>query len=92
MTDTLLIELEKNRVTFDTKQSYTFALGPEDLIKMSGLQNAEGRPALEKLMTECHISIIENHLHVVDVIEIKKNADFYRKMALRKKQQESSRR
>ncbi len=92
MTDALLIELEKNRVKFTSKLSHTFTLGPEDLIKMAGLQNAEGRPALEKLMNECHISIMENKLHATDVIEIKKNADYYRKMALRKAQREASRR
>ncbi len=92
MTDALLIELEKNRVKFTPKLSHTFALGPEDLIKMVGLQNAEGRPALEKLMNECKMSILENRLHTDDVMEIKKNADYYRKMALRKKQREASRR
>ncbi|MDC7224929.1 MAG: cyclic nucleotide-binding domain-containing protein [Spirochaetales bacterium] len=92
MTDALLLELEKSRVKFTAKLSHTFSLGPEDLIKMAGLQNAEGRPALEKLMAECKLSIMDNHLHANDVLEIKKNADYYRKMALRKKQRDASRR
>ncbi|MDC7219670.1 MAG: cyclic nucleotide-binding domain-containing protein [Spirochaetales bacterium] len=91
MTDALLIELEKSRVPFGSKISHTFSQGPEDIIKMAGLQNAEGRPALEKLMSECKLSIMENRIFAEDVREIKKSADYYRKMALLKKQREARR-
>jgi CRP-like cAMP-binding protein len=92
MTDALLIELEKSRVSFQAKMSHTFSLGPEDLIKMVGLQNAEGRPALEKILKESNMSIQNNRLHTDNVMDVKKNADYYRKMALRKLSREKSRR
>ena len=90
MTDALLIELEKGRVPFQAKMSHTFSLGPEDLIKMVGLQNAEGRPALERILNESKMSIVENKLHTDNVMEVKKNADYYRKMALRKRSREKN--
>jgi CRP-like cAMP-binding protein len=92
MSDALMIELEKSRVPFTAKLSHTFSVGPEDLIKMVGLPNAEGRPALEKIMGECKLSILDRKLHTDDVLEIKKNVDYYRKMAIRKKQRNESRR
>lgn len=92
MTDALLIELEKKRVPFQDKTSHTFSVGPEDLIKMVGLQTAEGRPVLEKILKECNMRIIENKLHTDNVMDVKKNSDYYRKMALRKRSRENSRR
>jgi len=83
MCDALLLELQKQRIIPANKQSYTFNLGPEDLIKSVGLPNAEGRQAMEKLFKEVKLSIVNGKIFSENILEIKKSADYYMKMQRR---------
>lgn len=91
MCDALVLELEKQKINPMTKQTYIFNMNPEDLIKSVGLPNAEGRQAIEKLMKEVNITVMDGKLFSENIQDIKKSADFYIKMQ-RRKQNQSERR
>jgi len=91
MCDALVLELEKQRINPMAKQTFTFNMNPEDLIKSVGLPNAEGRQAIEKLMKEVNITVVDGKLFSENIQEIKKSADFYIKMQRRKENQSDRR-
>lgn len=80
MYDALLIQLEKNRVPIRSGESYTFDIGPKELINMVGLPMAEGNNALRMLLQNPRIKAVDNRIFTSDVEEILKQANYYRKM------------
>ncbi|MCX7948843.1 MAG: cyclic nucleotide-binding domain-containing protein [Treponemataceae bacterium] len=79
MYDALLIQLEKNRAPMGTG-SYTFDFGPKELINMVGLPLSEGNLVIHKLLENPKIRVVDAKIHVVDVSEIVKQTEYYRKM------------
>ncbi|MCX7786209.1 MAG: cyclic nucleotide-binding domain-containing protein [Spirochaetes bacterium] len=80
MYDALLIQLEKARVPIRGGESYTFDIGPKELINMVGLPMAEGNNALRVLLQNPRIKAVDNRIFTSDVEEILKQANYYRKM------------
>jgi len=80
MYDALLIQLEKARVPIRSGESYTFDIGPKELINMVGLPMAEGNNALRLLLQNPRIKAVDNRIFTSDVEEILKQANYYRKM------------
>jgi CRP-like cAMP-binding protein len=80
MYDALLIQLEKNRVNVNSSQSYTFDFGPRELVNMVGLPQGDGTLVLRKMMENRKIQILKDKVYVVDVSEIVKQTEYYRKM------------
>jgi CRP-like cAMP-binding protein len=80
MYDALLIQLEKARVPIRSGESYTFDIGPKELINMVGLPMAEGNNALRILLQNPRIKAVDNRIFTSDVEEILKQANYYRKM------------
>lgn len=80
MYDALLIQLEKARVPIRSGESYTFDIGPKELINMVGLPMAEGNNALRVLLQNPRIKAVDNRIFTSDVEEILKQANYYRKM------------
>ena len=78
--DALLIQLEKNRVYIRPKESYFFSFGTQELIHMVGLNQAEGSQAVSEMMSNNRFKVVDNKIHCQDVDEIKKQAEYYRKM------------
>jgi CRP-like cAMP-binding protein len=83
MYDALLIQLEKNRVNTTVEQAHIFDFGPKELINMIGLSPEEGNLAIKKLLINRNIQLVNDHLHVSDVFEIAKQAQFFRNMQQR---------
>jgi CRP-like cAMP-binding protein len=83
MYDALLIQLEKDRVNTTVEQSYVFGFGPTDLINMIGLSPAEGNQMIKKLLVNRNIRLVEDRIHVNDVFEIAKQAQFFRNVQQR---------
>ncbi|MFA6506360.1 MAG: cyclic nucleotide-binding domain-containing protein [Treponemataceae bacterium] len=79
MYDALQIQLEKNRVPFGSAP-YTFDFGPKELINMVGLPPADGNLVLRKLLENSKIRAIENKMSLMDVSEVVKQTEYYRKM------------
>ncbi|GAB4224352.1 MAG: cyclic nucleotide-binding domain-containing protein [Spirochaetales bacterium] len=80
MYDALLIQLERARVPIRSGESYTFDIGPKELINMVGLPMAEGNNALRSLLQNPRIKAVDNRIFTSDVEEILKQANYYRKM------------
>jgi CRP-like cAMP-binding protein len=78
--DGLQLQLEKARVTIGQNETYTFDLGPRELMNMVGLPQGEGHHALQKLLTNSRIRVIDNKIFVTDTEEIVKQASYYHKM------------
>ncbi|MDR0402161.1 MAG: cyclic nucleotide-binding domain-containing protein [Treponema sp.] len=83
MYDALLIQLEKNRVPINASP-YAFDFGPKELVNMVGIPQQEGVLVLRKLMENKKIQILKERdkdkIYVLDVSEIAKQTEYYRKM------------
>ncbi len=80
MYDALLIQLEKNRVTFNPYASYTFDFGPRELANMVGIPPKDANLLLRKMLENGKIVIENDKIHANKVGEIIKQAEFYKKM------------
>jgi CRP-like cAMP-binding protein len=80
MYDALQIQLEKNRVQARPGMTYTFDFGPRELVNMVGLPAGEGNLVVHKLLENQKIKVVENKICVLDVAEIEKQTEYYRKM------------
>lgn len=80
MYDALLIQLEKKQINLTSSQSYTFDFGPKELMNMVGLPPTDGTLVLRKMMENRKIQILQDKVYTVDVSEITKQTEYYRKM------------
>ena len=89
--DRLWLELEKNRVEASPGTTHTFEFGPKDLINMVGMSMEEGRAVLTKLFENKKIKSADNRIVTTDNDEIRKQAEYYKKMEkIQKSRQEGS--
>jgi CRP-like cAMP-binding protein len=80
MYDALHIQLEKNRVPIRPGSAYSFDFGPKELVGMVGLPVNEGNLVIHKLLENNKVRIADNKFVVLDVAEIVKQSEYYRKM------------
>ncbi len=78
--DSLALQLEKNRVPIMRGSSYTFDFGANDLVNMVGLSVRESGDLIRKLFENKKLRLIDNKIFAADVEEIKKQADYFKKM------------
>jgi CRP-like cAMP-binding protein len=78
--DALLIQIEKNRVSIQPNEAFTFDFGAKELINMVGLPTNEGNAILRQLFENKKVKLIDNKIHVTDIEEVEKQAKYYRKM------------
>ena len=60
--------------------SYTFDIGPKELVNMVGLSASEGSDLIRRMFDGKKLKIMDNKIFVTDVEEIKKQAEYYKKM------------
>jgi CRP-like cAMP-binding protein len=77
--DMLQIQLEKIRVSLKTNSSFTFNFGPKELANMVGLSSADGDKIIRKLLENRNFLIVKDKLYVVNVSEVARQAEYYRK-------------
>ena len=80
MLDMLFIQLEKKRIDFKSRESYTFDCGPNELINMVGLPRNEGNMVIQKLMQNKCINIAHDKVAIRDIFEFFKQANYFRKV------------
>ncbi len=78
--DRLMLQLEKVRVNISTGENYTFDFGPKDLINMVGISPGEGKGLIKRLFENKKLKLVNNKIFTSDVEEIKKQAEYYKKM------------
>jgi CRP-like cAMP-binding protein len=80
MYDALLIQLERKQINLNSAQSFTFDFGPKELVSMVGLPQTDGTLVLRKMIENRKIQILQDKVYTVDVSEITKQTEYYRKM------------
>lgn len=88
--DMLLIQLEKNKIPIRHGQSHSFEFGPKELINMVGLSSEEGRDIIKEISLNKKFQIIDDKIIVKDIEEIKKQADYYKKMEILEQKRKDS--
>jgi CRP-like cAMP-binding protein len=79
MYDRLFIELERLRVPL-SNNAYTFDFGPTELVNLVGLPKEEGNTYNRRLFENTKLRVIDNKIHVSEIVEIEKQAKYYLKM------------
>ncbi|MDR1399744.1 MAG: cyclic nucleotide-binding domain-containing protein [Treponema sp.] len=77
MYDMLSIQLQKNRINPENSGSYTFDFGPKELSNMVGLTPADGSEAINKMLAEKTILIIDEKIICEKITDIFKLSSFH---------------
>jgi hypothetical protein len=80
MYETLLIQLEKSRTDLNSASSYTFDFGPKELTNMVGIPQADANFVLRKMLENKKFRLDHDKLQILDISEIVKQTEYYRKM------------
>jgi CRP-like cAMP-binding protein len=80
MYDTLLIQLEKNRVDLKLSQPYIFDFGPRELINIVGLPRGDGDRIIRKMLENPFIQVADNKISTMDIREVVRQAAYFKKM------------
>ncbi len=80
MYDALLMQLEKNKVPIKEGAAYTFDFGPKELINLVGFPMNTGSAVVQQLLQNKQFRIVDNKIMVNDMMEIVKQAEYYKKM------------
>jgi CRP-like cAMP-binding protein len=80
MYDSLLIQLEKNRIPLDSQNPYLFSFGLDELTNMVGLSNRDARQAQGEILKNKNIQLLNDKIHVSSAGEVVKQVEYYRKM------------
>lgn len=80
MYDALQMQLEKNKVPIKEGVAYTFDFGPKELINLVGFPMSTGSAVVQQLLQNKQFRIVDNKIMVNDMVEIIKQAEYYKKM------------
>jgi CRP-like cAMP-binding protein len=88
--DMLSIQLEKNRVAIGPSQSYTFDVGPKELLTMVGLPVKEGMVHVTKMFESTKkLKLAENRIVTSSTEEVVKQVESFRRMEQLKKSRQA---
>ncbi len=88
--DTLLIQLEKQKIPLDHNRTHIFEFGARELINMVGFAQDEGEVLIVQLLEDKKISMNEGKLVSLDLESIEKTVQFYRKQSILERKREAS--
>jgi CRP/FNR family transcriptional regulator len=88
--DTLLIQIEKQKIKIGPKQSYNFDFGSKELINMVGLPPEKGDVMMVQLLEDKHINLQQGKLICTDVLELEKTSIFFRKKSSMDRKREAN--
>jgi CRP-like cAMP-binding protein len=75
MYDALLIQLDKNRVSIGSDQSYMFDFGPGELLHMVGLSQKDGMLVFRKMAETGNIQIVQDKIMVMNILRIQRQVE-----------------
>ncbi|HOD15046.1 MAG TPA: Crp/Fnr family transcriptional regulator [Spirochaetota bacterium] len=88
--DTLLIQIEKHKVKIDAKQMHNFEFGTKELINMVGLPPEKGDMFIVQLLEDKHITLEQGKIICMDLLELEKTVQFYKKKSTMERKREAS--
>jgi len=89
--DTLLIQIEKERIRISPKQSHNFEFGAKELINMVGLPPDKGEVLIVQLLEDKYFRLEEGKIICTDLEELEKNVQFYKKKSALERKREAAR-
>lgn len=88
--DTLLIQIEKQKIAIEFKKPHNFEFGSKELINMVGLPPVEGETLIVKLLEDKHIMLQEGKIISTDLSELEKTVLFFKKQTALERQREAN--
>jgi len=88
--DTLLIQIEKQKIKIAPKASHNFEFGTKELINMVGLPPEKGDIMMVQLLEDKNIRLDEGKIICTDLEELEKTAFFYRKKSAMERKREAN--
>lgn len=88
--DTLLIQIEKERIKITSKQSHNFEFGAKELINMVGLPPEKGEIYIVQLLEDKHFKLEGGKIICLDLEELEKNVHFFRKKSAMERKREAA--
>jgi CRP-like cAMP-binding protein len=76
--DMLLVELETKRIDTSTKTPYTFDFGPQELVKMCGYNEQEGKKYIKEMLKSKKMTIEDEKIHIPSLKELEDEVKYYR--------------
>ncbi|HNR87048.1 MAG TPA: Crp/Fnr family transcriptional regulator [Spirochaetota bacterium] len=88
--DTLLIQVEKQKIRIASKESHNFEIGTKELVNMVGLPPDKGEQLIVQLLENKHFRLEAGKIICTDLAELEKTVQFYRKKTVMEKKREAS--
>jgi CRP/FNR family transcriptional regulator len=88
--DTLLIQIEKQKITIEPKKPHNFEFGSKELINMVGLSTREGEDLIVQLLEDKNINLVGGKIISSDLNELEKTVMFYKKQTALERQREAN--
>ncbi len=87
--DTLLIQIEKQKIKITPKQSHNFEFGFRELFNMVGLPAEKTDMLSVQVLEDKHFKLEEGKLICTDLDELEKSVQFYRKKSIMERKREA---
>jgi CRP/FNR family transcriptional regulator len=88
--DTLLIQIEKQKISIEPKKPHNFEFGSKELINMVGLSTREGEDLIVQLLEDKNINLVGGKIISSDLNELEKTVMFYKKQTALERQREAN--
>lgn len=86
--DTLLIQIEKQKIKISPKQAHNFEFGFRELFNMVGLPPEKTETLSVQLLDDKHFKLEEGKILCSDIEELEKNVQYYRKKSMMERKRE----
>ncbi len=77
--DALLIQLEKNRVNINSRDSYECGFGIKELMGMAGMPESENKYLERTIINDGKLTVKDDKIQIDKISDILKESEFYRK-------------
>jgi hypothetical protein len=77
--DALLIQLEKNRVNINSRDSYECSFGIKELMGMAGIPESENKYLERTIISDGKLTVKDDKIRIDKISDILKESEFYRK-------------
>ncbi len=88
--DTLLIQIEKQKMKIGPKISHNFEFGTKELINMVGLPPEKGDVMMVQILEDKHILLEHGKIICSDLQELEKTVHFYKKKSTMERKREAN--
>lgn len=88
--DTLLIQIEKQKIPIEFKKSHNFEFGSKELINMVGLPQKEGEALIVQLLEDKNMSLEGGKIMSADISELEKTVQYFKKQTAMERKREAS--